>query len=270
MNLIRMTRNVPDVYAAQSRDFQMLLRLLDVVVNNIKFKTDSILDLVNTQDCEDVYLDLLATKVGFFTSTPVEYKYLRKILEAFPYIIKYKGSRKGIELAVKLFLKLNQLKGSDIDGDSDTGDFKVDITNVETIRNEDGEITGYIDKYEILITVQYFKLKTDLLDEILKYILPPGYVVKYQFIADSIKFETDSVLQTNLTSNYAYTPDYFNAMTGAHKDELEKNIIDTDSEFYLHEFNRVGGIQVGDSIDKDTNLVSNVRIVTNSETNNEI
>ena len=255
MNLIRMTRNVPEVYAAESRDFQMLLRLLDVVVNNIKFKADSILDLVSTRDCEDAYLDLLATKVGFFTSTPVEYKYLRKILEAFPYIIKYKGSRKGIELAVRLFLKLNQLKGSDKSSVNDTGDFSIDIRNYKEIENENDGVT-YEPLYEITITVQYFKLKTELLDEILKYILPPGYIIKYQFVADSIEVKSNLDLSLNLNNKYAYTPDYFNAMTGAHSDKLDLD--NSDSDFYSQQFNRDGGTQVGNSLTKAANIVSNV------------
>ena len=256
MNLIRMTRNVPEVYAAESRDFQMLLRLLDVVVNNIKFKADSILDLVSTRDCEDAYLDLLATKVGFFTSTPVEYKYLRKILEAFPYIIKYKGSRRGIELAVRLFLKLNQLKGSDKSSVSDTGDFSIDIRNYKEIE-DNGKIV-YEPLYEITITVQYFKLKTELLDEILKYILPPGYIIKYQFIADSIEVKSNLDLSLNLNNKYAYTPDYFNAMKDAHKTGLNTSDGVIDTAFYNQEFNRVGGTQVGNSIEKAASVVSNV------------
>lgn len=55
----RTADNVPEVYPAESRDFQLIGRVLDYVVNGVKFDIDSIRALSNTQDIMGSLLPLL-------------------------------------------------------------------------------------------------------------------------------------------------------------------------------------------------------------------
>ena len=106
-------------------------------------------------------LDHLATKVGFFSKHNITNEDLRYIVDAFPYIIKYKGSRRSIEEAINVFLKINNINS----------DVYVEIIN-KTDRPG-------IEPYTIRIGVEYAIKDTTILDEIFRYILPTGYTVEY-------------------------------------------------------------------------------------------
>ena len=99
--------NVPEVYPNESRDFQLLGRLLDCVANGTKFNIDAIRNLSNAEDIMGSLLPLLQSKLGFFSQENFTDDELREILMAFPYLIKYKGSKKSIDGALNLFVRLN-------------------------------------------------------------------------------------------------------------------------------------------------------------------
>ena len=101
--MFHVEHNVPDVYTNESRDFQLFARLYDIVFQSCRFSIDSLESISDTMRCNESLLPLLATKIGFFTDLNLTDKSFRTILTAFPYIIKYKGSIKGIELTTNLF-----------------------------------------------------------------------------------------------------------------------------------------------------------------------
>ena len=104
--MFRLQEHMPDVYVNESRDFQVLCRLYAFLFNGIKFDIDSIININDAFKITERLLPLLAIKEGFFTDVQFDSKTLRYILKAFPYIIKYKGTKKGLELAVNTILKL--------------------------------------------------------------------------------------------------------------------------------------------------------------------
>ena len=160
MSVFRLQENTPEVYTNTSRDFQLIERLYDCVINGIRFDVDSILNIVDTNSIDSKLLSLLQTKIGFFTQNDITDDDLRYILKAFPVIVKNKGSLKGIEGAVNVFLKLKHVN-----------------TNVYIkIFNKQGQYP-----YIVQIGLNMPYTDTALLDEILKYVLPTGYVVSYMF-----------------------------------------------------------------------------------------
>lgn len=160
MSVFRLQENTPEVYTNTSRDFQLIERLYDCVINGIRFDVDSILNIVDTNSIDSKLLSLLQTKIGFFTQNGITDDDLRYILKAFPVIVKNKGSLKGIEGAVNVFLKLKHVN-----------------TNVYIkIFNKQGQYP-----YIVQIGLNMPYMDTALLDEILKYVLPTGYVVSYMF-----------------------------------------------------------------------------------------
>lgn len=161
MAFIRLQDNVPPVYVNDSRDFQLLCRLYDCVNASVMSDIDTMTNILVSRDCNSVMLDHLATKVGFFPKHNIGNEDLRYIVEAFPYIIKYKGSRRSIEEAINVFLKINNVNS----------DVYIEIIN-KTDRPD-------VEPYTIRIGVEYSIKDTTILDEIFRYILPTGYTVEY-------------------------------------------------------------------------------------------
>lgn len=153
---LRLQNNVPEIYVNESRDFQLLCRLYDCIINGVKFDIDSIQHITDTSHCNSRLLDLLKTRLGFFNDKNIYSDDMRFVLEAFPYIIKYKGSKKGIIETLCLFMKINGFNSE----------------SVLTIDNE-----NYIIKIGIGAPVT----NTEILDEVLKYIIPTGYTYEYYF-----------------------------------------------------------------------------------------
>jgi hypothetical protein len=146
----RVQDNVPEIYVNESRDFQLLCRLYDCIINGVKFDIDSMKFLTDTKNCNSRVLDLLKSKVGFYNDKYIFSDDMRKVLEAFPHIIKYKGSKEAVLQTVCLFMKVNRVRS----------DCKIDFDN---------------DKREIRIGIKSPVSNYIVIDEIMKYILPTGY-----------------------------------------------------------------------------------------------
>lgn len=169
MATFRMQDHSPDVYVRKSRDFQLFCNIFDCLNGALKYDIDSILDIIDTNQCNERLITLLQTKLGFWTNVKIPSSHLRTILKAFPYIIKNKGSIKGVEQAVQVFLKIKKIRT------------KIHIE----VRNEDSEYP-----YTVMIGTQERLTDTNILEAILKYVLPAGYAVRYIFYADT-SFKTE-------------------------------------------------------------------------------
>ena len=161
MSFIRLQENVPEVYINASRDFHLLCRLYDCMINSVKFSIDGVLRVINTRLCSNALLSLLQTKLGFFTEKDFSYDEIRYVLRAFPDIIKYKGSKRGILQAVYVFCKLKHIQT---------------IPNIEIINKQNDKPI-----YQINIILYATPQDTTLLSEIFRYILPTGYTVRYSW-----------------------------------------------------------------------------------------
>ena len=160
--MFRLQDRVPSPYIEQSRDFQLLARMLDTIFNGIRFNATMVGKIINTDSCPGELLPLLKTKLGFFTEKKFLDDELREILKAFPYLIRWKGSKKAIESATYLYLRAMKIH---------TESF-VEIEDMDKEGN-----MSYTIRVHIMSTV----IDTSILDEIFKYILPIGYRVEYVF-----------------------------------------------------------------------------------------
>lgn len=92
---------VPEVYSKESRDFQLFLKLYDIVFNYIKNNVNLI-----TRDVKDSkLLELMVRTLGFEPKRKYSQDELYSVSKSFSNLMKNKGSIKGIELAVKLSLR---------------------------------------------------------------------------------------------------------------------------------------------------------------------
>lgn len=200
MHLIRTQDNVPDVYVRESRDFQLLCRLYDCVVNGAKLSADEIQYLIDTKFCTARLLQLLQTKLGFFTTHDITDDELRIVLEAFPIIMKNKGSLKAIEQALYVYLKAMHLN-----------------TNINiTVINKDPNTP-----YTIRIGIQSSWRDTTILDEIFRYILPTGYVFEYVFYTS---LEGDTKIVDTPQANVLYVNDTVDAQLRSDDNSYENPI----------------------------------------------
>ena len=232
MAIFRTQNNVPAVYCDESRDFQIFCRLYDAVFNSIKFNIDSIENLTDTSLCQDNVLELLATKLGFFTKETIEPYYYRFILHGFVRAVKNKGSITSIRYAVNLFLKMHHI-----------------VTDVSVWYTEEGTMINHtkINDHTIIIGIEAALKNTYILDEIFKYILPVGYGLYIYFYNSINEIETyvnknEAVLiyvSHNINSQVrakSVDDNYYNRLIGA-VDTIEidsiSSIIPTKNNSYL-------------------------------------
>ena len=154
--LFKLEENVPDVYVEMSRDFQLLCRVYNILVNSNIITQSKIRQQLNIEQIDDKLLKLLAGRLGFSSDNYIPTKVMRSILLQFPFMIKNKGTKVGIEQAIRSVIKqtsrVNSVYVSDIT--IATGEIKV------TVKSDDA---GAVDM--------------SYLSNVLKYVVPIGYTV---------------------------------------------------------------------------------------------
>lgn len=169
MKVIRLQDETPEVYTEQSRDFQLLCRLYDCVINSTKFDVDSIKKISDTSKIRTNLLPLLQTKIGFFSNAKTDDYTLRMLLEAFPSIIKKKGSLKAINEAITVYLKILGLR------------IPIAITKTE------GATQLYnitIPEHTIVIGLNTaFRNTAEVFKDLLSYVMPAGFGYYFYFFS---------------------------------------------------------------------------------------
>ena len=154
--LFKLEENVPDVYVEMSRDFQLLCRVYDIFVNSNIITQSKIRQQLNIEQIDDKLLKLLAGRLGFNSDNYIPTEVMRSILLQFPFMIKNKGTKVGIEQAIKSVIKqtskVNSVYVSDIT--IATGEIKV------TVESDDASA----------VDMSY-------LSNVLKYVVPVGCTV---------------------------------------------------------------------------------------------
>ena len=151
--MFRLQNHVPEIYVDKSRDFQLFCRLYDSCFNGVKFSIDSIQHSTDTKTCDSSLLELLKTKVGLFSRAEMDTDELRYLLQAFPTLIRYKGSKRSVEYIRVLYTKMYP---------------NVSFPAVE-----------YGNDSTIKFIFSEPPKNDKLLIELLKYVLPTGYLISY-------------------------------------------------------------------------------------------
>lgn len=169
--IFRLQENTPDVYSHKSRDFQLLCNVFDVLNGGVKHDIDTIPQILDTQLCNDKLLPLLQTKLGFFSNRSFTSTELRIILSAFKQMVRDKGSILGIREAIEIYLKIIDAKTH----------YKINFVNKE--KDNDLILNSYI----ITVSLEGQLSQLSTLSELLKYVLPAGYKIKYELYRDISK-----------------------------------------------------------------------------------
>jgi len=211
MALIRLQNKVPNIYVDESRDFQLFCRLYDIIFNNIKYDVDGVERLINSHDCKSNILQLLQTKLGFYTNKRFTDDALRAILECFPVLVKGKGSRIAIERAVYLYLKTVGIET----------EIKVDVIETNPTQAQKRLYGSNVTDHCVVIGIESTVQDLTSLKEILKYIIPFGYnVFFYFFVGQSV----DDITLHSESARLILVSDDVNSSVGGSTVLNEKNI----------------------------------------------
>ena len=169
--MIRAQELVPDYYVEKSRDFQVLCRLFDFVLNSVRYNTNSMQSLTDTKSVKDTALPLVGDKFGIYDKDAYSN---REMLEALPEAIKHKGSLLSVNILINAFL-------------ISMGIFQYAMAfNVKDEKTKD-EVEQILNRkvrnHSIVIVLSSFPSLTNLhiLDTYLKMVIPTGLAVEYAF-----------------------------------------------------------------------------------------
>lgn len=177
--MFRFQDNLPEVYINESRDFQVLARLSDVLFSGIKYDIDTMVRILDATLIKDRMLDLLCTRVGFFSSVEIDAQVLKYIIASFPYILKNKGTEKGIKAAVNAILKAENQQSED----------GIEQVLVEVISEKPKNELR--DAYTVYIYTTQSIYNKDALAEVFKYVMPLGFTYKLELL-DSLPIAPDN------------------------------------------------------------------------------
>ena len=177
--MFKLQNNIPEVYTHESRDFQLLCRLYDVVNNGVRFDISTILNILDASKCQDSILDLLALRKGFEPTQTFDTDSYRILLNGFPYICKYKGSKLGILKAIALVLRLDNLL-------------------------EDAQVTISSGDSNIIIETKYPIKNKVILKELLTYVLPIGMTYSLKILSKTSKTQASSIKSVDTVSLRKY------------------------------------------------------------------
>ena len=110
--MIKLQEMTPAIYYKQSRDFQFLGRLYDIVLNSVKTNADLIYNLPFGNNLDLQMLSLLAYTLGFSQKHHYTSTQLKAICSVLPTVMRNKGSVKSITIAIGAILHAEGIKDS--------------------------------------------------------------------------------------------------------------------------------------------------------------
>lgn len=215
--MFRLQDNVPEVYVNESRDFQLFTRLYDVVFGGVKYSIDSLQRTTNTLECDERLLPLLKYKLGFFSELELDNEGLRLLLSTFPYIIRYKGSKKALLNILYLFNRINKIQNQQYN-------LKV-INNPESLSSQDDHLL------HIQLSSNLYSNK--LLLELLRLVVPTGYQLSYTVqeinqLTSNLNLVTDikiyKVESSSILDDYISEAEFNPGTDDGDADDLTSNI----------------------------------------------
>lgn len=211
--MIRLQDLTPSVYYTQSRDFQFIGRLYDIVLNSIKTNADNLFDLPSGKNMDEKLLNLLATTLGFQSKHHYNTKHLEAICSVLSDILRNKGSLNAICIAVYALL------GSE--GITENFDYKIDPGKSITLYLPQ-ELSDLSLLKDLLVYILPAGLSCNMVKEI-KEISTLHTIVAISDHATAYTTETSSLgqilqLKPDVTT-HEVSPDLTNLMSGKPEDK---------------------------------------------------
>lgn len=170
--MIQLKNLTPHVYSDQSRDFQFIERLFDIVLNSAKTNCDTLYNLPAGDNADPQLISLTATTLGFKSRHHYNNKQLKALCSCFSEALRYKGTMHALDIVGKALLNAEGI---------------TDQMYIE--KTED-------DKYAIDVYVPQKLSDTNLLEDAFDYLLPAG--MSYNVIRE---LHLEKAAETTLFTN---------------------------------------------------------------------
>jgi hypothetical protein len=174
--MIKLKNYTPAIYYKDSRDFQLLGRLFDVVLNSVKTEADILYNIPLSDNSNDKLLDLMALTLGFKANKQYSSKQLRAICSVFPEIIKNKGSIKALQIACNALFNAN--------GSAHTLDYNFTDNNSKTELN-------------IYIPQEFGDIS--IISNLLSYVLPAGMTCN---VIRELRYKAASMTEIDIDTTF--------------------------------------------------------------------
>ena len=193
--MIKVQDNVPSVYYNNSRDFQLLGRTLEVILNYIKMNVDIMEGNYRISNLNQVLTPYLLKTLGFESERVYTNIDLLLLARAFKHIMYKKGTKQALVDIVNLVLRSLHIEE----------DYEVIVPTIDTnnIRPQmDDNMLSEL--YTIVIMLPSSLQDTKLIEDLLDYILPTGFVYKFITLQDRQKYKTKltSTIKTPIRYDY--------------------------------------------------------------------
>ena len=165
--MINVYNSTPKVYYNNSRDFQLIGRTTEIILNYL---------LTNTNECnvlypEGTFLDLLLYTLGFNKEVGYSSIDLNALSKVFKYVVKHKGTKEAIKIIINLLLRSQNI--SDI--------AVVEINNMDDpFRNQSATHTDDW-LYRITVYLPVDSKDFSFIEDMFDYILPAGYIYQVYY-----------------------------------------------------------------------------------------
>ena len=163
--MIKTENLTPEIYYQMSRDFQLLGRLYDVVLNSTKTDVDLLYNLPIGLNSNLDNLDLLAMTLGFVPKHKYNAKHLKAVCGVLPLIMRNKGSLQSIIILVNTILHAEGIKET-VECFEKT---HLDKDNNKTVKD-----------HSVVIAVPDKLQDLSLIYDLLDYLLPAG--ISYELV----------------------------------------------------------------------------------------
>lgn len=201
--MISTYNNTPHYYSDNSRDYQLFTHIYDAIFNTIKTNTDSILNVPFSNNIDNNLLELLAYTLGFESKHNYSDSTLYALCASLKEIIRIKGTKRGIEFVINLLLRA---------------------------QNIDEEVNINISQKEhtVDIYIPVVLKDTILIDDIMDYILPAGYIytIYSRYVKSDTNVETKLKYNNNVSLKQYNTSKFdFNTSLNNNKNESTSTIV---------------------------------------------
>lgn len=149
--MIKLQNYTPSVYYDESRDFQLIGRLFDLVLNSIKTEVDLLYNIPLSDNSDEKLLELLAMTLGFKPRHQYNAKQLKAVCSVFSEILRNKGSIKAFKIACEAL-----------------------FSAMDVSQSLDYDFTPNKDKTELNLYISQDFGDITILNDLLSYVLPAG------------------------------------------------------------------------------------------------
>ena len=191
--MIKVENLTPDYYYKNSRDFQFLGRLFEVLFNSLLTDIDLIKEMCMSDNMDLTMVELTLYTLGFEPKHDYTNINMLALVQIFKTMMKLKGTKTAIEYAVNLLLRSQYI----------TDEFKVEIPTIDRLGIRSSTETNFDELYTVKVYLPTGVKGTILLEDLFDYILPSGFTYNIYFTN-----LTDLALKSNFTTSDAYEIKY--------------------------------------------------------------